>query len=172
MKKLIPVPDIEQHIYLIRGHKVMLDSDLAMLYGVSVKVLNQAVKRNRSHFPDDFMFQLTPEEQDLLRSQIVTLKNLGRGRHRKYQSYAFTEYGVSMLSSVLRSEQAVQVNILIMRTFGKLRGLLYAHKELAQRLEELERKYDAQFRVVFDAIRELMEKPVEELPKVKGFRHE
>jgi phage regulator Rha-like protein len=153
----LPVERIEQVTLFIRGNKVMLDSDLATLYGVSTKVLNQAVKRNLSRFPDDFMFQLTWEEADeLLRSQSVTLK---RGQHRKYRPYAFTEQGVAMLSSVLKSERAVQVNIAIMRAFVRLREMLATHKELARKLEELERKYDAQFKVVFDAIRQLMTPP-------------
>ncbi len=111
---IIPLEVIERKIYLIRGHKVMLDSDLAELYGVPVKVLNQAVRRNISRFPEDFMFQLTKEEYDSLRSQFVTL-NTGRGKHRKYLPYVFTEQGVAMLSSVLRSERAIQVNIAIMK---------------------------------------------------------
>jgi len=152
---LIPAARIEQTIVVIRGHKVMLDSDLAELYEVTAKVLNQAVKRNIRRFPADFMFQLTEEESDSLRSQIVTLKR-GRGQHRKYLPYAFTEYGVAMLSSVLNSERAILVNIEIMRAFGRLRRLMTSHTELARRLDELERKYDTQFAVVFEAIRELM----------------
>jgi phage regulator Rha-like protein len=149
----------------------MLDSDLAELYGVETKVLNQAVKRNIERFPEDFMFRLntkeaealrchfgTLKEGDSLRSQNVTLKT-GRGQHRKYLPHAFTEQGVAMLSSVLRSERAVQVNIAIMRAFVKLRELLAGHKELARKLEEMEQKYDAQFKIVFDAIRELMKPP-------------
>jgi phage regulator Rha-like protein len=152
---LIPAERIEKAILLIRGQKVMLDSDLAELYGVATKVLNQAVKRNVSRFPEDFMFQLTwKEAEELLRSQFVTLK---RGQHRKYRPFVFTEQGVAMLSSVLNSERAVQVNIAIMRAFVKLREILGTHKELARKLNELERKYDDQFRVVFDAIRRLME---------------
>jgi len=136
----------------------MLDSDLATLYGVETRVLVQAVKRNIERFPDDFMFQLSKEEYEFLRSQTVTLKT-GRGRHRKYLPYAFTEQGIAMLSSVLRSEQAVQVNIAIMRTFVQLRQLTADHKALARRLRQLEEKYDKQFAVVFDAIRELMNPP-------------
>lgn len=157
MDSIIPVEQIERKIYLIRGHKVMLDSDLADLYEVPVKVLNQAVKRNINRFPEDFMFQLTKEEESL-RSQLVTLKN-GRGHHRKYLPFAFTEQGVAMLSSVLNSERAVQVNITIMRAFVKLREMIASHKDLAKRLDALEKKYDAQFKVVFDAIRQLMEPP-------------
>jgi len=158
MKDLIPAERIGKRILFLRNQKVMLDSDLAHLYGVPVKVLNQAVKRNISRFPEDFMFQLSENEGNSLRSQFVTLE-VGRGRHRKYQPYAFTEQGVAMLSSVLRSERAVQVNIAIMRTFVHLRGIISTHKDLARKLDALEQKYDAQFRVVFDAIRALMEPP-------------
>ncbi|MFA5794250.1 MAG: ORF6N domain-containing protein [Candidatus Brocadiia bacterium] len=171
MTHLIPAEIIEQKIFLIRGHKVMLSTHLAKLYGVGAKVLIQAVKRNITRFPEDFMFQLTWPEAQPLRSQTVTLKGEGsaRGKHVKYQPYAFTEQGVAMLSSVLNSERAIQVNIAIMRAFVKLRQILSTHKELARKLEGLEKKYDAQFRVVFDAIRQLMETP-EEPPKPKiGF---
>ena len=133
----------------------MLDKDLADLYGVETRVLLQAVKRNLDRFPADFMFQLSKEEHDFLRSQIVTLKR-GRGHHRKYQPYVFTEQGVAMLSSVLRSERAILVNIEIMRTFVRLRRMLAGHEELARKLAALEKKYDSQFKVVFDVIRELM----------------
>jgi ORF6N domain-containing protein len=149
----------------------MLDSDLASLYEVDVKILNQAVKRNRRRFPGDFMFQLTSREtaclrsqivaansgrnRDALRSQIVTLETR-RGRHRKYRPYAFTEQGVAMLSSVLRSQRAVRVNIQIMRAFVHVRRILGANDELARKLDALEQKYDSQFRVVFQAIRKLM----------------
>lgn len=167
MEQLIPVEQIESRILVLRGQKVMLDSDLALLYEVSVKVLNQAVKRNISRFPEDFMFQLTENENESLRSQIVTLE-VGQGRHRKYVPYAFTEQGVAMLSSVLRSERAVQVNIAIMRTFVHLRGIISTHKDLTRKLDALEQKYDAQFRVVFDAIRALMEPPKVEKRRI-GF---
>lgn len=146
---------IAQTILIVRGHKVMLDRDLAELYGVQVKVLNQAVKRNIERFPTDFMFQLTMEEAVSLRSQFVTLKT-ARGEHRKYAPYVFTEQGVAMLSSVLRSKRAVQVNIEIMRASVRLRQMLASNAELARKLVTLEKKYDAQFKVVFDAIRELM----------------
>jgi hypothetical protein len=136
----------------------MLDANLAELYKVPTKVFNQAVKRNKARFPADFMFQLTNEEFAALRSQIVALET-GRGRHRKYLPYAFTEQGVAMLSSVLRSKRAVAVNIEIMRAFVRLREMLTTHKDLANKLETLERKYDAQFKVVFDAIRQLMIPP-------------
>jgi hypothetical protein len=170
MNGLVPVEIIEKKILLIRGEKVMLDSDLAGLYEVSVKVLNQAVKRNIGRFPEDFMFQLTKKENESLRSQFVTLKK-GRGEHRKYLPYAFTEQGVAMLSSVLNSERAVKVNIEIMRAFVKLRQLLSSNTELARKLEALEKKYDAQFKIVFDAIRELMTPPVKHKRKI-GFLRE
>jgi len=165
---VIPVERITRSILLIRGQKVMLDEALADLYEVEVKVLNQAVKRNAARFPADFMFQLTVEEAAVLRSQIVTLKT-GSGRHRKYLPYAFTEQGVAMLSSVLRSERAVRVNIEIMRAFVQLRQLLSSHTDLARKLEALEKKYDAQFKIVFDAIRELMTPPEPARKKPIGF---
>jgi hypothetical protein len=136
----------------------MLDSDLAKLYGVPTGRLNEQVQRNRRRFPPDFMFQLTKEEEGLLRSQIATLKR-GRGQHRKYQPHVFTEQGVAMLSSVLRSERAIQVNIEIMRTFVRLRRMAMSHADLARRLDVLESRYDAKFKEVFDAIRQLMEPP-------------
>ena len=158
MTTIIPIEKIERAIYFIRGHKVMLDSDLADLYGVSAKRLNEQVRRNAKRFPSDFVFQLTNQEVTNLRSQIATLK-LGQGQHRKYFPYAFTEHGVAMLSSVLNSDRAIEVNITIMRTFSKLREILATHKDLAHRLEELENRYDANFKEVFDAIRQLMEPP-------------
>ena len=157
-KALVPIETIEQKILLIRGQRVMIDTDLAVLYEVPNKVLNQAVKRNLRRFPTDFMFQLNYQEVAALRSQIVTLKT-GRGRHRKYLPYAFTEQGVAMLSSVLNSVRAIDVNINIMRAFVKLRYMVASNKELSIKLNELENKYDAQFRIVFDAIRELMTPP-------------
>lgn len=155
---LIPAERIERAILLIRGQKVLLDSDLAELYGVETKALNQAVKRNLARFPADFMFRLNRDEiRELNRSQIVT----GSQKHRdpRFAPYAFTEQGVAMLSSVLRSERAVAVNIEIMRAFVRLREILSSHADLARRLDELEKKYDAQFRAVFDAIRQLMRPP-------------
>jgi hypothetical protein len=146
-----------------------LDADLAALYEVDVKVLNQAVKRNLNRFPEDFMFQLTAEEAERLRSQIVTLET-GRGQHRKYLPFAFTEQGVAMLSSVLRSPRAVQVNIEIMRTFVRLRQMLAGNAELARKLESLEKKYDAQFKAVFDAIRQLMAPSAAKSKPPIGFR--
>jgi hypothetical protein len=145
----------------------MVDDDLAELYEIPVKVLNQAVKRNRGRFPEDFMFQVTAEESDSLRSHFVTLKT-GRGRHRKYLPFAFTEQGVAMLSSVLRSKRAVQVNVEIMRTFVRLRQMLASNTQLARKLAELEKKYDAQFKVVFDAIRQMMAAPEPKKRKI-GF---
>ena len=153
---IVPAERIQNAIYLLRGQKVMLSTDLAELYGVSVKVLNQAVKRNTERFPDDFMFQLTREELTNLKSQIVTSS---WGGARRALPYAFTEQGVAMLSSVLHSPRAVRVNIDIMRAFVRLRQLLSTHSDLARKLEELEKKYDSQFRVVFEAIRELMTDP-------------
>jgi hypothetical protein len=172
---IIPHERIEQRIFLIRGQKVMLDRDLAELYGVPTKALNQAVKRNAERFPDDFMFQLTEEETRVwwyhvqanrLRSQIVTLK---RGQHIKYRPYAFTEHGILMLSSVLKTQWAIQVNIAIMRTFVRLRRLLASNDELARKLERLENKYDEQFKVVFDAIRRLLQPPEKSTRQI-GFK--
>jgi len=150
-----PVRRIDGAILRFRGHNVMLDSDLADLYRVDIKVLNQAVKRNRARFPADFMFRLAAQEAESIRSQIVTLKS-GRGRHRKYLPFAFTEQGVAMLSSVLHSARAVRVNIEIMRAFVRLRQALASHADLARKLDHLERKYDGRFRAVFEAIRDLM----------------
>ncbi|MBI5044117.1 MAG: ORF6N domain-containing protein [Nitrospirae bacterium] len=156
MDLVVPVEMIERKIYLIRGHKVLLDGDLAELYGVEVKHLKRQVKRNITRFPEDFMFELRKEEYDSLRSHFGTLK---RGEHTKYLPYAFTEQGVAMLSSVLNSERAIHVNIAIMRAFVKLREMLATHKDLARKLDEMEKKYDTQFKVVFDAIRQLMATP-------------
>ena len=147
---------IAQSILSIRGYKVMLDVDLAALYEVETKILNQAVKRNIERFPSDFMFPLSGDEINSLRSQIVTLK---RGQHRKYAPRAFTEHGIAMLSSVLRGKLAVQVNIEIMRSFVKLRELLASNTKLARQLDALEGKYDKQFKIVFEAIRALMVSP-------------
>ena len=165
---LIPIEKIEKVIYLIRGEKVMLDRDLAKLYDVTTASLNQAVRRNRERFPADFMFQLTSAEvAELNRSQIV----IGSEKHRDPRSrpYAFTEQGIAMLSSVLRSKRAISVNVEIMRAFVKLRQLLATNAELSRRLDELESKYDKQFRVVFTAIRQLMAKPVRDRKEI-GFR--
>jgi hypothetical protein len=172
--ELVPLERVESAILIVRGHRVMLDADLAALYGVETKALNQAVKRNSERFPEDFMFQLTLEEAQRARSQIVTLNvtvagaarppagqgPIGRGQNIKYLPYVFTEQGVAMLSSVLRSPRAVQVNIEIMRAFVKLRRLLGSNADLARKLAALERKYDVQFQAVFKAIRQLMAPPV------------
>lgn len=165
------VGKIEQLIYLIRGNKVILDSDLSQLYGVETRVLKQAVRRNRKRFPADFMFELTKEEDNSLRSQNVILK---RGKHSKYLPFAFTEQGVAMLSSVLNSERALTVNIEIMRVFVRLREMLATHKELASKFEKHEKRidvHDEQFQVVFEAINVLMKE--EEMPKRRiGFQVE
>lgn len=164
---LVPVEMIERRIYFVREQKVMLDSELAELYQVPTKVFNQAVRRNRTRFPKDFMFQLSRDEDESLRSQIVTSK-IGRGG-RRYRPYVFTEQGVAMLSSVLNSERAVQVNIAIMRAFVRLREMVGSNKELATKLEALEKKYDGQFRVVFQAIRKLMQPPPSTTSRRIGF---
>ena len=164
---LISIEKIEKAIYLIRGEKVMLDRDLALLYGVETKILNKAVKRNFQRFPPDFMFQLTEDEAETLRFQIGT-SNKRRGG-RRYLPYVFTEQGVAMLSGLLNSERAVVVNIEIMRAFVKLRQLLASNTDLARRLDELESKYDKQFKIVFVAIRQLMAKPARDHKEI-GFR--
>jgi hypothetical protein len=164
MKALMPVVLLERKIYLIRGLKVMLSTDLADLYGVESRVLVQAVKRNNERFPEDFMFQLTNQEVANLKSQFVISSWGGR----RAAPYAFTEQGVAMLSGVLNSKRAVQVNIAIMRAFVKLREMISSNKELAKKLLELEKKYDMQFKVVFDAIRELMKHPEPKEKKI-GF---
>jgi len=153
------IASIETRIFMIRGQKVMVDSDLADLYRVPTKVFNQAVKRNLKRFPKDFMFLLTAKETEILRSQIVTSSWGGR----RTSPYAFTEQGVAMLSSVLNSERAVQVNIAIMRAFVKLREVLTTHRDLAEKIEELEKKYrqhDLKIQSVFDAIRQMLQPPV------------
>ena len=177
MTGLVVARGIDRLIRESRGERVMIDSDLASLYGVETKALNRAVKRNLGRFPPDFMFRLTDEEFEelrrqsdtsALRSQIDTLK-LGRGQHRKYLPYVFTEQGVAMLSSVLRSERAVKVNVEIVRTFVRLRQMAITHADLARRLDELESNYDSQFKVVFEAIRKLMEPPPQKpMPRI-GF---
>jgi hypothetical protein len=145
------------NILVMRGHRVLLDSDLAALYQVETKALTRAVRRNAEQFPGDFMFQLAAEESGSLRRQFGALKT-GRGKHRKYAPYVFTEQGVAMLSSVLNSERAVQVNIEIVRAFVRLREFVSKHKDLAGKLTELENRYDRQFKVAFDAIRGLMKR--------------
>jgi ORF6N domain len=178
---VIPLERIESRIFLLRGQKVMLSTDLAELYDVEPRVLVQAVKRNIERFPEDFMFQLSWGEVSLLKSQSVILKAsaspesrsqtviLKRGQNIKYAPYAFTEQGVAMLSSVLRSKRAVLVNIEIMRAFVRLRQILASRADLARKLAALEKKYDAQFKIVFDAIRELMT-PVEKKGRPIGFQ--
>lgn len=169
---LISPEAIAPMVHWLRHEKIMLDSDLAELYGVEVRVLNQAVKRNIERFPADFMFQLSEDELDSLKSPTVTSKNarsslrsqiviLKRGRHRKYLPYAFTEQGVAMLSSVLRSPRAVEVNIAIMRTFVQLRRLMDSNRDLARKIGDMEKKYDDQIRVIFDAIRQLISQPTQ-----------
>ena len=164
-KVLVPTERIERAILLIRGQKVMLDEDLARLYEVETRILTQAVKRNLSRFPEDFMFQLTPAEWKNLKSQIVISSWGGR----RYPPYVFTEHGVVMLSSVLNSGRAIQVNIVIVRAFVRLRQLLTSNTELARKFAELEHKYDKQFRVVFEAIHQLMIPPETKRRQI-GFR--
>ncbi len=163
--EILNTESIEQLIYIIRGQKVMLSPHLAELYGVETRVLVQAVKRNIERFPKDFMFQLSDEEFSNLKSQIV-ISSWGGSRRAK--PYAFTEQGVAMLSSVLRSKRAVQVNIEIMRAFVRIRQMLSANKDLERRFDALEERYDEQFKVVFDAIRALMEQPEKPRKKI-GF---
>jgi hypothetical protein len=162
---------IEKRVHLIRGHQVMLDGDLAELYGVQTRALVQGVKRNQDRFPDDFMFQVTKEELEHWRSQIVISNPAARMALRR-PPYVFTEQGVAMLSSVLRSERAVKVNIAIMRAFVRLRRLLALHQDLARQIEALERKdaeHDARFRVVFEAIREIAKEPPKSRRRI-GFK--
>jgi hypothetical protein len=166
---LLPAEFIERKIYYLRGKKVMIDFDLAELYGVPTKRLNEQVKRNSDRFPEDFMFHLTQKEFESLKSHFATSN--ARGGMRK-RSFAFTEQGVSMLSSVLRSPRAVKVNIEIMRTFVQLREILSTHKQLSEKLEKLESKYDSQFKIVFDAIRALMAEPDPEEKAPIGFQAE
>ena len=167
---VIPAERIERSILLIRGEKILLDRDLADLYQVETRVLVQAVKRNFSRFPADFMFQLSPKELERWRSQFV-MSNPAAKMGLRRRPYAFTEQGVAMLSSVLNSERAVEANIEIMRTFVRLRQMLASHVELARKLDALEKKYDAQFRVVFEAIRQLMAPPTPEQKRRRiGFR--
>lgn len=170
MSEDFPLERIERRIYLIRGHKAMLDSDLAQLYGVRVKVLNQSVRRHLKRFPGDFMFQLTGDESRSLRSQIVTSKK-GRGG-RRYIPFVFTEQGVAMLSSVLHSERAIAVNILIMRAFVRFREMIASHKEIAAKLLEVEKRvnsHDVRIRSITDVIQKLMAPPVKKIRKI-GFK--
>jgi hypothetical protein len=143
---------LQAKIHEVRGQKVILDFDLSELYDVQTKVLNQAVKRNLQRFPEDFMFQLTENEYESLRSQIVTLKENGRGKHKKYMPFAFTEQGIAMLSGILNSEVAINVNIAIMRTFVMIRRFAIEHKELNFKLLEMESKYEKQFSDIYEAL--------------------
>ncbi|MCL5022045.1 MAG: ORF6N domain-containing protein [Nitrospirae bacterium] len=176
MKALIPVEMIERKILLIRGEKVMLDADIAELYGVTTKRLNEQIRRNSDRFPEDFAFQLTAEEWqgiksrgDLNRSQIAT----GSQKHRdpRFLPWVFTEHGAIMAATVLNSKQAVAMSVYVVRAFVKLREMIGSHKDLAKRLDDLEKKYDSQFKVVFDAIRQLMSPPETKKRKI-GFRRE
>jgi len=179
---LVPEERVDRIIIVLRGQKVILDAELAVLYGVETRVLLQSVRRNIERFPEDFMFQLTAEEAERSRSRLIVLSaegkpiatpiegrtNSKRGQNIKYLPYAFTQEGVAMLSSVLRSSRAVQVNIEIMRAFVRLRQMLRANADLFRKVESLEKKYDSQFKVVFDAIRRLME-PREKATRRIGF---
>jgi hypothetical protein len=153
---------IESKIYEVRGQKIMLDFDLSELYGTQTKILKQAVRRNIKRFPKDFMFEVTKDEYNVLRSQIVTLKN-GRGKHSKYNPFAFTEQGVAMLSSVLNSPKAIEVNIQIIRAFVFIRQYALTHKDLTGKLKELESKYNKQFKDVYEAINYLLKKDKQEI---------
>jgi phage regulator Rha-like protein len=164
MEGLIPVESVAQKIYLIRGQKVMLDSDLAVFYGIDTKALNQAVKRNVDRFPENFMFQLNIEEYESLRSQFVTLK---RGQHKKYLPYVFTEHGVVMLSSVLKSKKAAQVSIAVVNAFIKMREYLATHKQILEKLK----KHDDNFIIIFDFLKKLSAKPKEPVKQKQiGFK--
>lgn len=165
---IVPVERIESRILLIRSHRVMLDSDLAELYGVTTKRLNEQVKRNKERFPADFMFQLTSEETKSLRSQIATSKRGGR----RYRPYAFTEHGAIMAASVLNTHRAIEVSVYVVRAFVKLRQVLRTHKQLARKLAELEKRiegHDEEIMALFEAIRQLMEPPEKPAKRI-GFR--
>jgi hypothetical protein len=157
----VPIERIENRILLVRGHKVLLDTDLAMLYGVPTKRFNEQVRRNAERFPRDFMFQLSPEEWDSLRSQFATLKT-GRGQHRKYLPHAFTEHGAIMAATVLNSPRATEVSVYVVRAFVRLRELLASNKDLARRLDQLEKKlatHDQAIAGLMNTIREVMSPP-------------
>jgi phage regulator Rha-like protein len=156
-KSIIPSAFISQKIFFVRGTRVMLDADLARLYGVATKNLNKAVRRNANRFPSDFMFQLSSKEMKILRFQMGTSKGVRGGR--RYAPYAFTEQGIAMLSSVLRSSRAVQVNVAIVRTFVRLREMLTTHEELRRKIDAMEKRYDARFQAVFDTIRQMLATP-------------
>jgi hypothetical protein len=165
---MVPIERIEGAILEIRGRRVVLARDLAVLYGVSTKALNQAVNRNLDRFPQDFVFQLSDSEWTALRSQFVTLK---RGQHVKYLPFAFTEHGAVMAATLLKTRRAAEVSVFVVRAFVRMRRMLADNRQLAVKLAELESKYDSQFKVVFDAIRKLMEKPKPEPapPRKIGF---
>jgi hypothetical protein len=169
VRQVVPTEVIERKILLVHGHKVMLDRDLAKLYGVSTKVLNQAVKRNIKRFPSDFMFKLTEAEKKEVVTNCDHLKAL---KYSPQVPFAFTEQGVAMLSSVLNSERAILVNIQIMRAFTKLRKMLLTHVDLKRKIEDMEKKYDKQFKIVFEAIRELISPKEEKTKRRIGFRQE
>jgi hypothetical protein len=171
-KSLAPIERIEGLIHLVRGHRIIMDNDLAAIYGVSTKVFNQAIKRNIKRFPEDFIFKLTFKEVISLRSQIVTSNGHGG---RRYLPYAFTEHGALMAATVLNSPRAVEMSVLVVRAFVHFRNILINHKQLAIKLEELERKllaHDEKFEVVFEAIRELMEPPPDKHKRRIGFSSE
>lgn len=165
MSSIVPLSFIERRIFFLRGEKVMIDRHLAELYGVETRILNQAVKRNIKRFPSEFMFQLNRTERD----EVITIcDDLGPLKYARTMPFAFTEHGVAMLSSVLNSERAIQVSVEIIKAFVKLRRLLGRHKELEKKIEEMESRYDEQFRIVFEAIRQLLAE--DEKPKRKiGF---
>lgn len=165
MANLVSIEVIASKIVFVRGKKVMLDSDLAVLYEVKTKRLNEQVARNKKRFPEDFMFQLTEEEADFLRSHFATSKRGGR----RYLPYVFTQEGVAMLSSVLNSERAIMVNIQIMRAFVKLRRMILTNQDLRRKIEAMEKKYDKQFAIVFQAIKRLIASPPEEKRRITGF---
>lgn len=167
-QNIVPLERINNKIYHLRGLNVMLDFDLADLYQVETRALNQAVKRNIDRFPDDFMFQLSSEEFEILRSQIVTSSWGGN----RYLPYAFTEQGIAMLSSVLRSKKAVDVNIAIMRTFVKLREMMLSQADLQRKIESMEKKYDENFSIIFDALRELIATPEQKKHPIGFIVHE
>lgn len=165
------ISEIERSIFIIRGQRVMLDADLAKIYDVRVKRLNEQVKRNCDRFPIDFMFQLSDDEWTSLRSQNATLNDGGRGTHRKYLPFVFTEHGAIMLANVLQSTTAVQASIQVIRAFIHLRELAITHADLARKINSMEKKYDYQFKAVFDAIRQLMTPP-EKKKRLIGFGRE
>ncbi|MFZ3065702.1 MAG: ORF6N domain-containing protein [Nitrospirota bacterium] len=166
MTDIIPLETIERHILLIRGHKVLVDADLADIYGVTTKRLNEQVKRNRDRFPEDFMFQLTEKEKAEVVANCDHLKKI---KFSPGLPSAFTEHGAIMVATILKSPVAVQASIHVVRAFVKLREILAAHKDLARKLEEMEKKYDVQFKVVFDTIRKLMAPPPEPKKRKIGF---